>query len=201
MTLEEKTKFIEENKEKNYLLISPRMIRGGATLVKDYKTLELYESMDDNTSKFAEKEIVNLISDANYKNEEAKSHLNFSLIFCGGFNDLPNDMGNTTDFIINNKKRIVAVYRYVKGTEEREFFVGFAQTETIYKYGYLYLSLAKLLEEFDKYNIKYEIDTTVDRYTPSLYGDNTSTKFVISYSPKKELESTKEQPLKKVKRM
>lgn len=201
MTLEEKTKFIEENKEKNYLLISPRMIRGGATLVKDYKTLELYESMDDNTSKFAEKEIINLISDANYKNEEAKSYLNFNLIFCGGFNDLPNDMGNTTDFIINNKKRIVAVYRYVKGTEEREFFVGFAQTETIYKYGYLYLSLEKLLEEFDKYNIEYKIDTTVDRYTPSLYGDNTSTKFVISYSPKKELESTKGQPLKKVKRM
>ena len=201
MTLEEKTKFIEESKEKNYLLISPRMIRGGATLVKDYKTLELYESMDDNTSKFAEKEIVNLISDANYKNEEAKSYLSFNLIFCGGFNDLPNDMGNTTDFIINNKKRIVAVYRYVKGTEEKEFFVGFVQTETIYKYGYLYLSLAKLLEEFDKYNIEYKIDTTVDRYTPSLYGDNTSTKFVISYSPKKELESTKGQPLKKVKKM
>mgnify|MGYP001625402529 CR=1 FL=1 len=201
MTLEEKPKFIEESKEKNYLLISPRMIRGGATLVKDYETLELYESMDDNTSKFAEKEIVNLISNANYKNEEAKSYLSFNLIFCGGFNDLPNDMGNTTDFIINNKERIVAVYRYVKGTEERDFFVGFAQTETIYKYGYLYLSLAKLLEEFDKYNIKYEIDTTVDRYTPSLYGDNTSTKFVISYSPKKELESTKGQLLKKVKKM
>ena len=201
MTLEEKAKFIEESKEKNYLFISPRTIQGGATLVGSYEALELYESMDENTKKFAEKEIVNLISNANYKNEEAKSYLSFNLIFCGGFNDLPNDMGNTTDFIINNKERIVAVYRYVKGTEERDFFVGFAQTETIYKYGYLYLSLAKLLEEFDKYNIKYEIDTTVDRYTPSLYGDNTSTKFVISYSPKKELESTKGQLLKKVKKM
>ena len=29
MTLEEKTKFIEESKEKNYLFISPKIIKGG----------------------------------------------------------------------------------------------------------------------------------------------------------------------------
>lgn len=51
MTLEEKAKFIEESKEKNYLFISPRIIKGGATLVGSYETLELYESMDENTKK------------------------------------------------------------------------------------------------------------------------------------------------------
>ena len=83
MTLEEKTKFIIESKEKNYLFVSPKTIQGGATLVGNYEALELYESMDDNTSKFAEKEIVNLISNANYNKEEAKSYLDFNLIFCG----------------------------------------------------------------------------------------------------------------------
>ena len=200
MTLEEKAKFIEESKEKNYLFISPRIIKGGATLVDSYEALELYESMDENTKKFAEKEIVNLISNANYNDKEVNKYLKFNLIFCGDFDDLPNDMGNPIDFIMNNKERIVAVYRYVKSTEQREFFVGFAQSETIYNYGYLYLSLAKLLEQFEKNNVKCEIDTTVDRYAPAMYRDDTATNFVISYSPKKEIESEKGQQLKKVRK-
>ena len=200
MTLEEKAKFIEESKEKNYLFISPKIIKGGATLVGSYEALELYENMDDNTIKFAEKEIVNLISSANYSNEEASNYLNFNLLFCGEFGDLPDDMGSPIDFIMKNKERIVAVYRYVKSTEQREFFVGFAQSETIYNYGYLYLSLAKLLEEFEKNDVKYEIDTTLDRFTPALYRDDTATRFVISYSPKKEIESEKGHQLKKVRK-
>lgn len=200
MTLEEKTKFIQESMKKNYLFISPRIIRGGATLVDNYNALELYESMDDNTLKFVEKEIVNLISNASYNKKEVKSYLNFNLIFCGDYDDLPNDMESPIDFIMNNKERIVAVYRFVKNVEQREFFVGFAQTEKIYEYGYLYLNLAKLLEEFDKNDVKYKIDTTVGGYKPSLYRDETSTVFVISYNPQKEFESEKEHQLKKVKR-
>lgn len=150
--------------------------------------------------KFAEKEIVNLISSANYNDKEAKDYLNFNLIFCGDFDDLPNDMRSPIDFIMKNKERIVAVYRYVKSTEQREFFVGFAQSETIYNYGYLYLSLAKLLEEFEKNNVKYEIDTTQDRFTPALYRDDAATRFAISYSPKKEIESEKGHQLKKVRK-
>ena len=42
MTLEEKAKFIEDSKEKNYLFISPKIIKGGATLVGSYEALEKY---------------------------------------------------------------------------------------------------------------------------------------------------------------
>ena len=102
---------------------------------------------------------------------------------------------------MKNKKRIVAVYRYVKSTEQREFFVGFAQSETIYNYGYLYLSLTKLLEELAKIDVKYEIDTTtVDRFAPAMYRDDTATRFVISYSPEKEIESEKGHQLNKVRK-
>ena len=200
MTLEEKAKFIEESKEKNYLFISPRIIKSGATLVDSYEALELYESMDENTKKFAEKEIVNLISNANYNDKEAKDYLNFNLVFCGDFDDLPNDVGSPIEFIMENKERIVAVYWYVKSTVQREFFIGFTQSETIYNYGYLYLSLAKLLEEFEKNSVKYEIDTTEERFTPALYRDDTATRFVISYSPKKEIEGEKGHQLKKVRK-
>lgn len=113
---------------------------------------------------------------------------------------MPNKIGNINKFITNNKERMVAVYRYVKSTEQRKFFVGFAQSETLYKYGYLYLNLAKLLEEFEKNNVKYEIDTTVDRFTPSIYRDDINTRFKISYNPKKEIQSEKEPQLKKVRK-
>ena len=126
--------------------------------------------------------------------------VNFNLVFCGDFDDLPNNIGSPIDFIMKNKERIVAVYRYVKSTEERDFFIGFSQSETIYNYGYLYLSLAKLLEEFEKNNVKYEIDTTEDKFTPALYRDEAATRFAISYSPKKEIESEKGHQLKKIKR-
>ena len=124
----------------------------------------------------------------------------FSLYLHIDFDDLPNDMGSPIDFIMKNKERIVAIYRYVKNTEQREFFVGFAQSETINNYGYLYLSLAKLLEQFEKNNVKCEIDTTVDKFAPTMYRDDTATNFVISYSPKKEIESEKGQQLKKVRK-
>lgn len=198
MTLEEKAKFIEENKNKNYLYISPRIIQGGAKLIGNYETLELYESMDENTKKFAEKEIVNLISNANYNDKESKNYLIFNLVFCGNFHDIPDDIGKPIDFIMKNKERIVAIYKYVKNNKQRNFFVDFNQSEIIYNYGHLYLNFEKLLEEFEKNNVKYEIDTTKDMFTPSLYRDDTATKFVISYSPKKEMDNEKEHQLKKV---
>ena len=52
----------------------------------------------------------------------------------------------------------------------------------------------------EKNNVKYEIDTTEDRFTPALYRDDTATRFAISYSPKKEIESEKGHQLKKIKR-
>ena len=177
------------------------MIRGGATLIESYEDLELYEHMDENTLKFAEKEIVNLISNAEYNNQEEKSYLDFNLIFCGDFDDLTNDLGSLTAFIINNKDKIVAVYRYIKETKTKEYFVGLTQTETINKYGYLYLSLEKLLTKFEENNVKYEVDTPINRYTSSIYRDDTSTRFIISYTPQKNLKNNEEHQLKKVKKI
>lgn len=184
MTLEEKTKFIEESKNKNYLYVSPTCIRGGARLVGNYKQLELYENMDANTLKFAEQEIVNLISTANYEQSNINNCLKFKLIFCGDFDDLPKT-GSFVDFIMNNNENMVAVYEYVKSAEQREFFVGFSQSKTIYNYDYIYLSLSTLIKEFENNNIKIEIDETVDRFAPAMYRDDSVTKFVISYYPKK----------------
>lgn len=187
MTLDEKVKIIEEGKEKDYLFISPRIIKPGAKLVENYETLNLYEKMEENTKKFAENVVVDLILNANYTGEEVKRYLSFYLIFCGGFNDLPDDMGNMMDFLEQNKDRIVAVCRGLKDTEQRNFFVGFLQSETVNNYYYFYLNLAKLFEEFDKNNIKYDIDFKIDRSINALYRDDSVTRFVVSCSPKKEL--------------
>ncbi|MEE3342584.1 MAG: hypothetical protein VZS44_00655 [Bacilli bacterium] len=197
MNIEDEVRFIEKAKNKEYLLLSPRGIRGGVKLVNNYKTMELYKNMDRNTIEFANIEIVNLISKANYDKEEARRDLKLKLVFDGDYDDLPEDMNNPIDIIMAVKDRIVAVYDYVESTEEREFFVGFSQTETIYNYGHLYLNFAILLEEFDQNNIKYNIDITKDMHTRSIYRDDSVTNFVISYNPKKELEEEKGYQLKK----
>ena len=95
MTLEEKINFINENKSKNYLFVAPRRIQGGAVLVNSYATLNMYDKMDENTEKFAEEEIVNLLSSANNDNS-ASVELAFNLIFCGSFEDV--DKSNCKGF-------------------------------------------------------------------------------------------------------
>ena len=104
MTLQEKIKFIEQEKRKKYLYISPEITQSGARLIGSDESLELYEKMEENTLKFAEKEITNLIIKANRNNGEAKDYLKFDLLFCGGFDDLPNDMDYNITIIMNNKE-------------------------------------------------------------------------------------------------
>lgn len=195
-----KSRIYKECKGKNYLAISPRMIRDHATLVGDYKTMELYENMDENTKTFAEEVIVNLISNANYHDREAETDFNLYLVFCGDFADLPDNIGKPSefaDFIKESKERIVAVYRWGEAVGEKNFFDKFTPSETIYEYHYLYLSMVQLLDEFEKNNVKFEIDTTWDRSTRALYRDDAVTNFVIRYSPKKEIEGEKGPKLQK----
>ncbi len=194
MTLEEKAKFIIEREKNNYMFISPRFIQGGATLVNSYRTLQMYESMDENTKKFAKEEIFNLILRANYSNKTEKNYLDFDLIYCGDSDDLLHNRDNNIDFIMNNRDSIVAVYRYVKSAYQS--FIDLVKSDTIYSYDYLYLSLATLLKAFEENNVKYEIGTIYDRFVPDC--EDHSTRFVISYNPKKEIESERGHQLKKV---
>lgn len=192
MTIEEKIHFIKEQKEKNYLQICPNMIQGGVTLVNNFETLELYENMDMNTMKFAEEQIVNLISNAK-DNEEIKKYFDLSFVFCGDFDELQKNekkYTNFTDLLIDCSEKIVAVYRYVKSTEKRSFFIGFEQHETINNYGYLYLNFKLLLDELKKNNIKYNIGIDTEMYNPYNYGEKRF-KFVMSYSKEKDIEKIK----------
>ena len=182
MTIEEKIKLLEERKKENRLFFSPRMISGGAHIVYDYDSLELYENMDEATNTFAEKEIVNLISKAKERNQEAHKILKLNLIFDGDFDDLPEDLSNPIEYILNNKDKFIAVYKYIKDVEEREFFLGFNRVEKTNKYGYIYLNYSKLFSIFEQNNINYEIDLNVNNYNS---GDQ-ETNFILSYNPLKE---------------
>ena len=191
MTLEEKINFINENKNKYYLFVSPRRIQGGAVLVNSYATLNMYDKMDENTEKFAEEEIVNLVSSANNDNS-ASVELAFNLIFCGTFEDV--DKSNCKgfdDFLLKNKDKIVAVYKYVKNSYQRNYFIGFNQSETVYNYGYIYINLKKLLDLFEQNNISYEINNSYNPYNPYIQKDEHATNFIFTYSKNKKLQKTK----------
>ena len=194
MTLEEKINFINENKNKNYLFVSPRCIQGGAVLVNSYATFNMYDKMDDNTEKFAEEGMINLISSA-VSNDSASVELAFNLIFCGTFEDV--DKSNCKgfdDFLLKNKDKIVAVYKYVKNSYQRNYFVGFSQSETVYNYGYIYINLKKLLDLFEQNNISYEINNSYNSYNsynPYIQKDEHATNFIFTYSKNKKLQKTK----------
>ena len=192
MTVEEKIQFIKEQKEKNYLQICPNIIQSGITLVNNFETLELYENMDINTIKFAEEQIVNLLSNSR-DNEEIKKYLDLSFIFCGDYKELEKCEKLSTDLLIDCSEKIVAVYKYVKSTESRSYFIGFEQHETINNYGYIYLNFKLLLDELKKNNIKYNIDVDTQMYNPYSYGEK-KFNFIMSYS--KEKDNNKEYKLK-----
>ena len=172
MTLLEKINFIEQNKDKKYLYISPRVIQDGARLVKDSKTFNLYDTMDENTKKFIEDEIIDLVTGDSPKEEEPKKYLNFNLVFCGTYDDLPHNIGNYIDFIMENKEKIIAIYK----AKQSESIITKAEETS----EYIYLNFAKIIEELDKNNLSYGIDISINNYGPGVYNYSTNTKFVIS---------------------
>lgn len=143
--------------------------------------------MKKNTRLFAEREIANLITKTKDNESEEKKILRFNLVFCGGFDNLPSELGNPVEFIMNNKERIIAIYKYVQSREERKYFIGFEQTEMINHYGFVFIKLDQLLELLAEHDIEYKVDETIDRYTPSYCRDDSETKIIISYNPKKEI--------------
>ena len=119
MTLEERKRMIKELSKKYNIYISPRMIQRGMGLVHDSDSLTLFEKMDENTRLFAEKTILDLCSSSKRNDDEAQSHLSVSLVFDGDFSEFLENIGPIEDFIINNKDRFIAIYKYVESTEER----------------------------------------------------------------------------------
>ena len=184
MTIKEKVNKINEYKNKNYLFVSPRIVISDAKIVYDYESLELFENMEENTIKFAEREIVNLMTNAENENKSLK----LNLIFDGDFDELPSIHNSILNFILNNKERFIAVYQYIKEIQEKEFFLGFNQVERINKYDYIYLDYAKLFKIFEENNINYNIDLSINEYTDK----DQATKFNLSYCPIKEKVKVKE---------
>ena len=186
MTLEEKIAFINSEKEKNYLYISPRRIHGGANLVHDYDSLALYENMDHNTKGFAERKITSLRTISRILFGDVSENLELYLIFCGDFDDLPDKKMSYTDFVREYKDKIVAVSKHLENVEKRNYFMNFPQSDYIHHYGYTYLNFAELLKIFNENNVGWMIDNTIDR---SIYNDEDVTKFKITYNPINEMDN------------
>lgn len=175
MTLEEKIKFIKKCEDENNLFISPNIIQGGAILVDSFETLKLYNNMSINTDKFIEE----LLQKFKYRSDSQV--IDFSLVFCGDFEDLPNKRVDFIDFIKDNRDRIIIVYKFIKSVEKRDIFCGFNQFELVKNYDYIYLNFSQMLDGFEKNDIEFNID----------YNDcnDSFTRFIICYNPKKEIDN------------
>ena len=166
------------------LYISPKGIKWGANLSLNYSSNLLLESMDENTQKFANLVITNLVSLFENNPEHAIDYLDFNLVFCGSVEEIQNNI-TFEEFIKNNSDKIIAIFKSVKSSDTKSFIVDFVQTETDYKYDYIYLKLSKLFEVFNSYGIEYKVDTTPRVQQQGIYNDEASTRIIVSYTPQK----------------
>lgn len=184
MNLDEKMKLKQEIKENKYSLISPFRI-SYFEFDLDYKSLNLYANMTNNTNCFSESEIFNLVSSARDSGQEQKKILEFTLIFKGGLEEIPDDIGDPTEFILNNLDKFIAIYTYQKSFEKHQYFVGFPREETTDIYDYIYLDMGLLFQKFKENNFEYKITTEYDNFLRPSQIDRECTKFIISYNPNK----------------
>jgi len=181
-------KKIKEFEGKYYISVSPRMMQGNGGLIRDYESLALYEAREENTEKFVEKQATDLITKSYRNNGEAEDIITLGLVYEDGWDDFPDDDLPFEDFIMKYKDKFLAVYRYVKSTEERSYFVGILHTETINNYGYIYLDFGKLLELLKENDISCTLYTPEDTYISSRYRDDFAIKFTLSYGKKNNLD-------------
>lgn len=181
LTREEMINKINEYKEKNFLIISPRVIQGGANLVTDYHTLQLYENKEIVTRNFVNELIVNLMC-----NNEGKKEISFHVIFCGDFDDLP-DCLSFFNLLEAKQEKVVLIYSILDYVETRKYFIGFPQQTTINHYRQIYLDYSLLVSLLKENNI--DIEVLKNEYQlariPACYRDDTLTTFVLSNQKEK----------------
>ena len=191
-------KRIKEFEDKYYISVSPKGFQGNGGLIRNYGDLALYEARGENTEKFVEKLVTDIMLKSYRNYGEAEDIITLGLVFEDGWDDLPK-RGDLSfeDYIMKYKDKFIAVYKYVESTEERSYFVGFTHTETINKYGYIFLDLAKLLELLKENDITWSVDTTKDLYGSYAYRDDSDIKFKLSYGKKKDLDGEDTPSLKR----
>ena len=201
MTYKEQAKMLAEKlkefEDKYRIRVSPRIIQRTGSLIHNYNGVALYEAREENTDNFVREQVTDLITKAYRNNGEAENTITLELVYKDGWDDFPETIFPFEDFIMKYKDKLIAVYKYVESTEERSYFVGFTHTETINKYGYMYLDLAKLLELLKENDITWSLDTTKDLYGSYAYRDDSDIKFKLSYGKKKDLDGEDTPSLKR----
>lgn len=181
LTREEMINKINEYKEKNFLIISPRMIQGGANLVTDYHTLQLYENKEIVTRNFVNELIVNLMC-----NNEEKKEIPFHVIFCGDFDDLA-DCLSFSNLLEAKQEKVVLIYSILDYVETRKYFIDFPQQTTINHYRQIYLDYSLFVSLLKENNIDIEVLKNEHQLAriPACYRDDTLTTFVLSNQKEK----------------
>lgn len=100
------------------LYISTKGIKGEANLSLNYTTNVLLENMDENTQKFVNLVVSNLVSLFEKNPEHAIDYLDFNLVFNGNLDDISNNI-SFEDFINSNSERIVVIFKSVKSSDTK----------------------------------------------------------------------------------
>ena len=145
-----------------YSYISPISIRTGVEIEKG-----LLKDMKENTEKF----ICNEVSPNN--------SFVLKLIFRGSLSELPENLSEFPEFVMNNKEKIIALYKYVTGSNRRWKFYGYPYEETDVEYNYIYVDFATIINVFELNGYTCEITEPI-KSSQSIYNDALETRFVVS---------------------
>lgn len=183
---------LENMEGKSSFIISPRLIQK-VSIFDEQNSLELLEKMEENTTKFAKKLISKLISTTTFGDEEVKKYLDFHLILCDDYENLPKGIDDPIKYIMDNKEKVIAIFEYIKSSEQIKFFTDYmlANTKQINNYAKVYLDFEKLLKILEIGDITFNVYNPEDRYGLLDRKDEAVTNFVVSYNPKKDLEHKK----------
>ena len=155
---EELQKIVEEEKGKNYVLISPSVLSYDVSLVRNATTANLFAAKDFYTEYLANEIITDLTVNSSIKERDLTLDLDLKLFYDDKYDSFPKDMNSPVEMIEYNKDKIIALQRTVLGYQRKPSYVyrNESYDEPIYEYHFVNFKM--LLDKFAEKGIKYEID-------------------------------------------
>lgn len=161
-TDEELLKIFQEEKDKEYTLVSTSIMQYHGCLINNYEQAKLFAMKDIEATSLANELSQQLRINAACHNGESSLTLDFELFFEGAYKDLPNFYKNEFKDIENYGKNVIAVRREIIGYRSEPSYVYRYETcqRPIYKY-YLFdfkIFLGILRENNVSYSVKFPND-------------------------------------------
>ena len=177
-TNEELLKIIEEEKDKNYVLLSTSILHQRGNLVSNCGQAKLFALRNIEAENLAHEVSQQLIINAECNDGKSSLPLELELFFEGSYSDLPNGFKNMFIDIENYKNNVIAIKRIITGYKSEPSSVYRYQTVQVPIYEERLIDFKKFLSILKENGVSYSVEfpNIGDRH------DERFSKFIFSYT-------------------